>query len=87
MTIDWERVLATTEEEIEQQAIEDGTADLDWSKAVRSPARALVIPEAHVIALKKAEALLWEDYAMRGMPEYKAAAEAVHALLADGAPC
>lgn len=87
MTIDVARFNATTDEEIERQMIEDGTADLDWSKAVRSPARALVIPENHVISLKKAEALLWEEYAMRGRPEHKAAAEAVHALLADGAAC
>ncbi len=34
MTIDVDRFNATTDEEIERQAIEDGTADLDWSKAV-----------------------------------------------------
>lgn len=88
MTIDVDRFNATTEEEIEQQAIEDGTADLDWSTASveRGPlvsSRSVVISVTRVAELKKAEALLWEGYAMRGTPEYKAAAEAVHELLAD----
>lgn len=30
---DWARVDAFTDEEIEQMAIEDGTADIDWTKA------------------------------------------------------
>jgi uncharacterized protein (DUF4415 family) len=37
---DWARVDAFTEEEIERMAIEDGTADIDWSQA------SLVIPLA-----------------------------------------
>ena len=67
-----------------QQIEDDSTEDLiDWSRRTRSN---VAMDPTRVEQLCRAERLLRLDYQMRGLIEYKEAADAIGAIITEAAP-